>query len=101
MDQLKAELMQICRERGDTGDHSVHQRLVHRFFDELLKVFTLQGVESFSAAELRDPYVGWVTSQINGVEKPMVTFFHARQYARSLPAPPEPLAGNVVSIFSR
>lgn len=101
MDQLKAELMKICRERGDAGSHEVITRMVSRFFDELLKVFTLQGVESFSALELREAYVGWVTSIINEFEKPMVSFFHSRPHARSLPAPPESSADNVVSFFPR
>lgn len=101
MDKLKAELMQICRERGDSGSHEVHQRMVHRFFDDLLKVFTLAGVESFSALELREPYVGWVTSQLKGAPAPMSSFFHARANARKLPEVPDSCTANVVSFFKR
>ncbi|QYW06513.1 hypothetical protein uan_101 [Pseudomonas phage UAntarctica] len=102
MEQLKAECIQICRERGDLGGHDVHQRTVERFFDELQKSFTPKGIESFTAVELREPYVAWVTAQINdGPKEQAVSFFHTRPYARQLPVVGKQPAANVVSFFRK
>ena len=103
MEQLKAELIQICRERGDEGDHAVHAQTVDAFLESMLIYFTPKGVRSFTAVELREPYVGWVNEFIRTqlrepADEILVCHFWPSSHARKL-KPVEQLPANVTSLF--
>ena len=60
MEQLKRELLIICRER-DTGRPELQGEWVQEFFDALTLTLTETGVETFDVEQLRTAYVCFMT----------------------------------------
>ena len=56
MEQLKRELLLICRGR-DTGRPDLQGEWVQEFFDALTLTLTEKGIESFDVEQLRTAYV--------------------------------------------
>jgi hypothetical protein len=87
VDRLKAELLLISKQIGDIGTTATHTRWIGKFVEALQQHFTDAGIESFTAEQLRGPYVEYMTLINNDVgwdvaADAVVTFFHAHRDQR-------------------
>lgn len=106
MERLKAELLQIARDRGDAGTIEDHRWGINNYFDALSSYLTPKGIKAFSADQLRDPYVEYIKAIITTRDQEeaaqcVIRFFHTRPFQRDkLPELPVS-SDSVVDIFSR
>lgn len=108
MEQLKVELVTRAREVGDSGTSELHRALVEAFLLQLQRWMTPAAIETFTAADLRAPYYGFVTRYIELGEveftaagDELMGFFHASRFPRVPALPRIPNDPKVVSIFGK
>lgn len=106
MERLKTELLLLARQRGDKGSTEEHRWGIENYMEALSFYFTREGVESFSAEELRHPYVEYInaiikTRDVEEARKTLMQFFHTRPFVRDTKPELHVSSTSVVDIFSR
>lgn len=106
MEQLKVEMVKRAHEIGDTGTGEDHRLWVGMFLSQLQRWLTPAAIETFTADELRGPYVGFVTSfmvigDVDGAGDVLMSFFRTSTSSRRRAAPAAHTDPKVVSIFGK
>jgi len=106
LEQLKVEMVKRAHEIGDTGTGETHRKWVGMFLTQLQRWLTPAAIETFTAHELRGPYVAFVTTfmvvgDVDQAGDILPTLFHARSASRPQAPPPTPSDPKVVSIFGK
>lgn len=106
MERLKTELLMIGKDVGDIGTTEQQQRWIGHFFEGLRYSFTEEGLQTFSAEQLRPAYVAFVhgygesRSLADAIEQ-VIYLFHPSDKCRPIVQLKLPDALNVVSIFQK
>lgn len=106
MERLKAELILIARDRGDSGTTEDHRWGINNYLDTLRRYLTPEGIKSFTAEQLRDPYVEYIKAIITTGDQEeaaqcVIRFFHTRPFQRDKVQEVLVSSDSVVDIFSR
>lgn len=106
MERLKAELLMIGKDRGDTASTEIQRQWIGYYLASLEKYLTPEGIKAFTAEDLRIPYVEYmktvaVTGSVLEAEEQLIGFFHTRPFTRDKPLEVSVSSGSVVDIFSR
>lgn len=106
MKQLKVEMVKRAQEIGDIGSSADHRLWVGMFIDQLQKWLTPAGIATFTADELRGPYVGFVscflvTADIGSASESIAQYLRCVSAPRRIAEPRQPTDPKVVSIFGK
>lgn len=106
MDRLKAELLLLGKDRGDTGTTEMQRQWIETFLESLGKYLTADGVKAFTAEDLRVPYVEYMktvtdTCSLKAAEEELISYFHTRPFTRDKPLEVSVSSDSVIDIFSR
>lgn len=105
MDKLKVEMLMMGRDIGDTGDNETQRAWIEIFFEALKTYLTPEGIESFTALQLRVALIHF-TKVFNTNEdmqeaiNSLPALFHIREYPRDKPLQLPVSSDSVVDIFS-
>ncbi|WP_443699659.1 hypothetical protein [Pseudomonas sp.] len=103
MEQLKRELLLLCRER-DTGRPDLQGEWVSEFFNALTQFLTVQAIDTFDVEQLRTLYVSFMyevkTASLDEARKSIVLFIHCLPKRRRMVVE-TPSAPNVKKLFPR
>lgn len=103
MEQLKRELLLICRER-DTGRPDLQGEWVATFFDALTQYLTVQAIDTFDVEQLRTLYVSFMcevkTVGLDEARQSIALFIHCLPTRRRVKVQ-TPCAPNVKLLFPR
>lgn len=105
MERLKTELLMIGKEKGDTGTTAQQRKWIDYYLDALDQFMRPEGVKSFTAEQLRDPYVEFVkgyqvTNNLALASESLVLFFHAKRHMRDKAPEVDVSSGSVIDIFA-
>lgn len=106
MERLKAELLMIGKDRGDIGTTENHRTWINHYIEALQRFLTPEGIKSFTAEQLRDPYVEYIKAVISNCSREqsadlVILFFHTRRIQRDKVLELPVSSDSVVDIFSR
>lgn len=106
MEQLKVEMVKRAREIGDTGSSADHRLWIGMFLDHMGQWLTPAAIESFTADELRGPYVGFVSAflrsgDIVAASQAIPQYLRCHTIPRTVPVPLTADDPKVVSIFGK
>lgn len=106
MEQLKVEMVKRAHEMGDTGTGETHRKWAGMFLSQLQRWMTPEAIETFTADDLRGPYVAFVryflaTGDEGKAGGTLMMFFHARDFSRNRAVSRTPDDPKVVSIFGK
>jgi len=106
VEQLKTELLMIGKGLGDIGTTEQQTRWIDKFFEGLKYSLTEQGINSFSAEQLRPAYVAFIQGYSEGLSladslEQVIYLFHPLGTSRPIIKQALPDSPNVVSIFKK
>lgn len=106
MERLKAELLLLARDRGDNGTTEEHRWGIDNYLAALSRYFSKEGVLSFTADDLRGPYVEFIktvilTKSLEEAAQSVILHFHTRIFQRDKAPDVDVSSKSVVDIFSR
>lgn len=105
MERLKTELLLIGKEKGDTGTTEQQRTWINNYMDALDRYLRPEGIQSFTAGDLRGPYVEYmktylVTGSYEEAAQCVIQFFHTKRRMRDRPVN-TPVNSSVVDIFKK
>lgn len=106
MEQLKVEMVKRSHEIGDTGSGAIHRKWVEMFLTQAQRWLTPAAIETFTADELRGPYVAFVThylssQDVSSAGDAIPHYIRCQTVYREGAAPRTPTDPKVVSIFGK
>lgn len=106
MEQLKVEMVKRAHEIGDVGTGVTHRKWIEMFLSQLQRWMTPAAIETFTAEELRGPYVAFVTNFMGSEDErsagdQIVHHLIASRLPRKVAESRTPDDPKVVSIFGK
>jgi hypothetical protein len=105
VERIKTELLMIGKEKGDTGTTAQQRQWIEYYMDALDQYLRPEGIQSFTAEQLRPPYEEFVktymvTGSLNEAREGVIQFFHTRRHLRDKPVNTA-VNSSVVDIFKK